>query len=75
MAERFPKPASGTKITYANGKIAVPDDPIIPYIEGDGTGPDIWRATRYVVDGVVGKSYGGKRKIHWYEIFAGEKAH
>jgi isocitrate dehydrogenase len=74
MANRFPEPASGTRIGYENNQIVVPDDPIIPYIEGDGTGPDIWRATSYVLDGAVQKVYGGKRKLHWYEVFAGEKA-
>jgi isocitrate dehydrogenase len=74
MANRIPDPTSGTRIGYENGKIVVPDDPIVPYIEGDGTGPDIWRATRLVVDGVVGKVYGGKRKIHWHEVYAGDKA-
>src|SRR5258708_978096 len=65
---------SGTRIDYQNGQIIVPDDPIVPYIEGDGTGPDIWRATQHVVDGTVAKVYGGKRKFHWYEVFAGDKA-
>ena len=74
MTDRIPKPATGTRIEYRNGEIVVPDDPIIPYIEGDGTGPDIWRATQYVVDGVVGKVFGGKKKITWHEVFAGDKA-
>ncbi len=74
MANRIPDPTSGTQIGYENGKIVVPDDPIVPYIEGDGTGPDIWRATKIVVDGVVNKVYGGKRKIHWHEVYAGDKA-
>jgi isocitrate dehydrogenase len=74
MADRFPKPQSGTRIDYRDGKIVVPDDPIIPFIEGDGTGADIWRATSYVIDGAVRKAYGGKRAIHWFEVFAGEKA-
>src|SRR6058998_1725953 len=65
---------SGMRIDYRNGEIVVPDDPIIPYIEGDGTGPDIWRATRYVIDGTVAKVYGGKKKITWKEVFAGDKA-
>ncbi len=65
---------SGTRIDYRDGRIDVPDDPIIPYIEGDGTGPDIWRATQYVIDGTVAKLYGGKKKIHWQEVFAGDKA-
>ena len=67
-------PQSGTRIDYRDGKIVVPDDPIIPFIEGDGTGADIWRATQYVIDGAVQKMYGGKRKIHWLEVFAGDKA-
>src|SRR5438034_3194850 len=65
---------SGTRIDYQSGQIVVPDDPIIPYIEGDGTGPDIWRATQYVIDGTVAKVYGGKKKITWKEVFAGDKA-
>ncbi|MEO0574574.1 MAG: NADP-dependent isocitrate dehydrogenase [Pseudomonadota bacterium] len=67
-------PAGGEKITISNGKLQVPDHPIIPFIEGDGTGPDIWRATVRVLDAAVEKSYGGKRKIEWVEIFAGQKA-
>jgi isocitrate dehydrogenase len=74
MANRIANPTSGTRIGYENNKLVVPDDPIVPYIEGDGTGPDIWRATRHVVDGVVNKMYGGKRKIHWHEVYAGDKA-
>jgi isocitrate dehydrogenase len=65
---------SGTRIDYKDGRIVVPDDPIIPFIEGDGTGPDIWRATQYVIDGTVAKVYGGTKKIHWQEVFAGDKA-
>jgi isocitrate dehydrogenase len=72
--ERLPKPTSGTRIGFEKGKIVVPDDPIIPYIEGDGTGPDIWRATQVVLDGAVKKVYGGKKKFAWYEVFAGDKA-
>src|SRR5271154_4695781 len=67
-------PAGGEKITISNGKLHVPDQPIIPFIEGDGTGPDIWRASVRVFDAAVQKAYGGKRKIHWMEVFAGEKA-
>jgi len=67
-------PAGGAKITIANGVLNVPDNPIIPFIEGDGTGPDIWRASVRVFDAAVEKAYGGKRKIHWLEIFAGEKS-
>src|SRR5471032_437076 len=67
-------PVGGEKITISNGKLRVPDQPIIPYIEGDGTGRDIWRASVRVFDAAVQKAYGGKRKIHWMEVFAGEKA-
>jgi len=73
-ANRIAPPASGTRIGYEKNQIVVPDDPIVPYIEGDGTGPDIWKATQYVLDGVVKKVYGGKRQFHWYEVFAGDKA-
>src|SRR5712672_4081035 len=69
-----PLPAGGSPITYRGGKMQVPDNPIIPYIEGDGTGRDIWAASQRVFDGAVEKAYGGKRKLYWYEIFAGEKA-
>lgn len=64
----------GTKITFEDGKIQVPDHPIIPFIEGDGIGPDIWNATRRVLDAAVEKSSGGNRQIVWKEIYAGEKA-
>jgi isocitrate dehydrogenase len=67
-------PAQGARISIRNGKLIVPDNPIIPFIEGDGTGPDIWRASVRVMDAAVSKAYGGKRKIHWMEVFAGEKA-
>jgi isocitrate dehydrogenase len=67
-------PATGTKIRVENGKIVVPDDPIIPFIEGDGIGPDIWAAASRVFDAAVEKAYGGKKKINWFEIFAGEKS-
>ncbi|RZK89330.1 MAG: NADP-dependent isocitrate dehydrogenase, partial [Hymenobacter sp.] len=62
------------KITIKNGKLNVPDQPIIPFIEGDGTGPDIWRASQLVFDAAVEKAYGGKRKLVWKEVLAGEKA-
>ncbi|GAB3636169.1 NADP-dependent isocitrate dehydrogenase [Hymenobacter arcticus] len=62
------------KITIKNGKLNVPDQPIIPFIEGDGTGPDIWRASQLVFDAAVEKAYGGKRKLMWKEVLAGEKA-
>jgi isocitrate dehydrogenase len=68
-------PQGGEAIQYANGKYQVPDRPIIPYIEGDGTGRDIWRASERVFDAAVEKAYGGKRKVAWFEIFAGEKAY
>jgi isocitrate dehydrogenase len=66
---------TGTKITWKDGAYQVPNDPIIPFIEGDGTGPDIWRASQKVFDAAVAKAYGGKRKIVWLEVLAGEKAH
>lgn len=65
---------SGTKITIANGKLNVPNDPILPFIEGDGIGPDIWAAASRVLDAAVEKAYGGERKIEWKEVLAGEKA-
>jgi isocitrate dehydrogenase len=67
-------PVGGEKIVLSGGKLRVPDHPIIPFIEGDGTGPDIWRASVRVFDAAVQKAYGAKRKIHWMEVFAGEKA-
>lgn len=67
-------PREGEKITIQNGKLRVPDHPILPFIEGDGTGPDIWRAASRVIDAAVAKAYDGKRKIAWLEVFAGEKS-
>jgi isocitrate dehydrogenase len=67
-------PADGAKITTKEGKLQVPDNPIIPFVEGDGTGRDIWRASARVFDAAVEKAYKGKRKIHWMEVYAGEKA-
>ncbi len=67
-------PADGEKITGDTGQPVVPDRPIVPFIEGDGIGPDIWAATRHVVDAAVAKTYGGARTIAWMEVFAGEKA-
>ncbi|MBA2423225.1 MAG: NADP-dependent isocitrate dehydrogenase [Chitinophagales bacterium] len=64
----------GTKITLSRGKLKIPNDPIVPYIEGDGTGPDIWRASVRVIDAAVRKAYNGKREIVWKEVLAGEKA-
>src|SRR3984885_13253018 len=67
-------PSNGQKIEYSNGKLKVPDHPIIPFIEGDGTGRDIWKSSQNVFDAAVKKAYGGKRKIEWFEVYAGEKA-
>jgi isocitrate dehydrogenase len=72
--KHIPDPASGSPITVrSDGTLAVPDDPIIPFIEGDGTGRDIWRASSRVFDGAVQRVFAGKKKIHWFEVFAGEK--
>jgi isocitrate dehydrogenase len=68
-------PANAGRITIAHGKLTVPDRPIIPFIEGDGTGPDIWRASVRVLDAAVAKAYAGKRQIQWLEVLAGEKAY
>jgi isocitrate dehydrogenase len=67
-------PQGGERITVSGGKLTVPERPIIPYIEGDGTGPDIWAASQRVIDAAVSRAYGGKRKIVWFEVYAGEKA-
>ena len=72
--EKLTPPTQGEKITVSEGKLRVPDQPIIPFIEGDGTGPDIWRAAQRVFDAAVNKAYGGRRKIVWFEVYAGEKA-
>jgi isocitrate dehydrogenase len=66
--------AQGETITLKNGSLTVPDHPIVPYIEGDGTGPDIWRAAVRVLDAAIAKAYAAKRKIHWTEVLAGQKA-
>ena len=68
-------PANGQPIEYSNGKFTIPDHPIIPFIEGDGTGRDIWKASQRVFDAAVAKAYGGKRSVAWYEVLAGEKAY
>src|SRR5215467_14310102 len=65
---------AGEPIRARGGTLQVPDQPIIPFIEGDGTGPDIWKASQMVFDAAVEKAYGGKRKIQWLEVYAGEKA-
>ncbi len=71
----FPVPTSGEAITMSSsGHLQVPDQPILPFIEGDGTGPDIWRSSVRVLDAAVAKAYGGKKKITWHEVLAGEKA-
>ena len=67
-------PAGGQKIAVQGGALRVPDQPVIPFIEGDGTGPDIWRASVRVFDAAVAKAYGGRRRLHWMEVFAGQKA-
>jgi len=72
--EHLSPPQAGTAIRFHQGRLHVPDQPIIPYIEGDGTGPDIWRAAQMVFDAAVQKAYGSRRRIVWFEVFAGEKA-
>jgi isocitrate dehydrogenase len=67
-------PADGAQITYQNGQYRIPDNPVIPFIEGDGTGRDIWKASARVFNAAVEKAYKGKRRVAWYEVFAGEKA-
>src|SRR5438132_60454 len=67
-------PKNGKAITISGGRLAVPDQPILPFIEGDGTGPDIWRASQRVLDAAVEKAYGGRRRIAWMEVYAGEKS-
>ena len=71
----IPVPPNGKPIEYADGIYTVPDHPVIPFIEGDGTGRDIWKASQRVFDAAVEKAYGGKRKVEWYEVLAGEKAY
>jgi len=72
--KQFEPPKEGQPIRLVDGKLQVPDNPIIPFIEGDGTGPDIWRAAQRVLDAAVEKAYKGARKIAWYEVYAGEKS-
>lgn len=72
--EKFDLPTEGEQITIKDGKLQVPNHPIIPFIEGDGTGSDIWKASKRVLDAAVTKAYGGTKQIAWYEVFAGEKA-
>jgi len=68
-------PEDGSKVSIKGGKLQVPDNPILPFIEGDGTGRDIWKASVRVFDAAVEKAYGGVRKVHWMEVYAGEKAY
>ena len=68
-------PSNGERITYAHGRLEVPNNPIIPFVEGDGTGPDIWRTSVRVFDAAVEKAFNGERRVAWMEVFAGEKAH
>ena len=77
MSENFyyTIPTEGKKITNKNDQLIIPDNPIIPFIEGDGIGPDIWHATEMVINAAVKKAFNGKRKIHWMEIYAGEKSY
>ena len=70
----IPTPSHGQKIEYSNGKYRIPDHPVVPFIEGDGTGRDIWKASVRVFDAAVEKAYNGQRSVEWYEVFAGEKA-
>src|SRR6476659_8585692 len=72
--ENYSQPTEGQQITIDNGKLNVPNNPIIPFIEGDGTGADIWAASKRVLDAAVEKAYKGEKKIAWYEVYAGEKA-
>jgi isocitrate dehydrogenase len=74
MAYKDVTPPAGSKITIANGKLNVPENPILPFIRGDGTGPDIWASSVRVFDAAVQKAYGGKRKVSWFEVFAGEES-
>lgn len=74
LFKQYEMPTNGEKITIENGKLNVPNNPIVPFIEGDGTGPDIWNASVRVLDAAVEKAYKGEKKIAWYEVFAGEKA-
>ena len=74
MAQTHVIPPVGDRITLANGRLAVPDDPILPFIRGDGTGPDIWAAGQRVFDAAVAKAYDGRRRVAWFEVFAGEES-
>jgi isocitrate dehydrogenase len=71
---RFGAAPAGSRIEFDGGRLVVPDNPVIPFVSGDGVGPDIWRATERVLDAAVAKAYGGRRRISWFEVFAGEAA-
>jgi isocitrate dehydrogenase len=72
---RFGSAPVGSRIGFENGGVVIPDDPVIPFIRGDGTGPDIWKATQRVLDAAVAKAFGGRKRIVWFEVFAGDGAH
>ena len=74
MYEKITPPAAGAKITFKNGEPIVSDNPIIPFIRGDGTGIDIWPATQKVLDAAVAKAYKGQRQISWFKVYAGDEA-
>lgn len=74
MFDKLTMPEKGQKIEVKDGKLVIPDNPVISFIEGDGIGPDIWKASQRVMDAAVERTYGGKKKIEWFEIYAGEKA-
>src|SRR5437588_3250606 len=74
MADKRVTAPKGGEISSTSGKLNVPDNPVLPFIRGDGTGPDIWAASQRVFDAAVEKTYGGKRKVSWFEVFAGETA-
>jgi isocitrate dehydrogenase len=74
ISDSLRPPSDGQEIRWEEGKLEVPDRPIVPFIEGDGIGPDVWAATREVLDGAVEKVYGGSKSIAWMEVYAGEKA-
>src|SRR3954454_9335020 len=69
------RPSEGEAIAFEQGALNVPNNPVIPYVEGDGTGPDIWRASVRVFDAAIEKAYGGQRKVSWMKVFAGEESH
>ena len=72
--QKLVPPKNGQKIEMKDGKLVVPDNPIVPFIAGDGTGQDIWNASVRVFDAAVKKAFGGKKKVEWFEVYAGEKA-